>query len=870
METKRPNQKLPPNVYQAELEEIDNRRSAAGMKNLEKKVLKSDEASPEHGLIGLAISGGGIRSSTFSLGVIQSLVREKVFKHFDYISTVSGGGYTGSMLSSLLGAPRPPEEPFPLTRQPGQKESFPLAKQPGQEEPLGLQHLRNGSNYLSPDDVFDKLRLPLQVIRGLLLNGVLLLPWLVLAAFVTGLWYNLNHRHQFNASSVPLPLRVALPLAGVILLSPIIARWFRALLHLKVRNFLSRAMSALLGVALLGLVLIPFDAIVSRALHASLALGDFSKQLSWVLLGREDWETIWTWWDTPGLKWGLAGLAVLVAFALRRPSAAMTKSLRELALFAVGLLGPSVLFATYVMICMVLVPSPFLPSYIQKELPTEVGKPTQITTDNLGLGMALYLKGVETENSKTGTCIYRCPDWLTTLQHASPLPWEVAPTPLQAPSLWSAVTSAWVVAPCEQSNACTAETPDVFKIQHETSEPHDTSALEVSYASYGLVYWFEIVLILVLSGIALLFTLMVIDVNYTSLHHFYRDRLSRLYLFQVRGEREVVSTDAVRLSELNEKGSAAPYHLLNVTLNLHGSDSPSLRGRKSDFFIFSKRYCGGPQTDYCLTTDLEKADPRVNLGTAMAISAAAASPNMGTMKLGSVRTLMALLNVRLGYWTPNPKYLLQSITACKLRTRLRFLTGPGSSFLLREVFGRTNASGAYVNLSDGGHLENLGVYELLRRRCEVVVAIDGEADPNMTFPSLHALMRYAWIDLGVRIELEELEQLRKSKDGTSSQHYAIGTIDYGQGRKGKFVYIKSSVSGDEHPIVANYRDEHPKFPHESTADQFFDEHQFESYRELGEHIGSQLAKDETFKALFPDEPTSLFEEKKQVHQLQVA
>ena len=174
--------------------------------------------------------------------------------------------------------------------------------------------------------------------------------------------------------------------------------------------------------------------------------------------------------------------------------------------------------------------------------------------------------------------------------------------------------------------------------------------------------------------------------------------------------------------------------------------------------------------------------------------------------------------------------------------------------LLREAFGALDASGAYVNVSDGGHLENLGVYELLRRRCKVIIAIDGEADPDMKFPSLHALMRYAWIDLGVRIDLK-LDELRPGQGGLPSQHVAIGTIQYGPGTEdgdsqGTFVYIKSSVTGDENLIIADYRAAQPKFPHESTADQFFNEHQFESYRALGEHIGERLLEMKEFTALF--------------------
>ncbi len=815
---------LPTEVYRAELADISERRSAAGVKPLPEGTLKAHGPSLKHGLVGLAISGGGIRSSTFSLGVLQSLLRARVFKHFDYVSTVSGGGYTGSMLSSLLGTPRPAEEPFPLT------------KEPGQPEPPALQHLRNGSNYLSPGGLLAQLRLPLQVLRGLLFNVVLLLPWLVLAACVTGLLYHLNHFSRAG-EAVPLTSYAAVPLVGMVLLSPTVMRWFRALLGWKARNVLSLTMAALLGLALLGLVFVPLGAIVDRAISTSWRFsGGVSPWtlLKQVLLGDLTWATVASQWGT-GLLGGAAVLAALVAFALLRPSSRVGKGLGQAALVAIGLLGPGVLFAVYLLLCVALVPTQVLPAHFQRLLPAADAAPLMLTPPEV----------LEGKSSREYTAV----DELTSALSWRSLRLEELSAPCVFPlTSGGGAERSWGVSSCSPQG-----TPDRAHVL--TKIVRTPGRLEVMPDKKSDLYLMPaifLVLGLLLSvGTILLLTVLSIDVNTTSLHPFYRDRLSRMYLFRTR-EGEVVPTDTLRLSELNAQGSAAPYHLLNVTLNLHGSSDPSLRGRKSGFFIFSKRYCGGPQTGYCQTRELEKVDPRVNLGTAMAISAAAASPNMGTMPLGPVRFLMALLNLRLGYWAPNPRRLAGSSAGPRLRTRLRYLLGPGALHLLREAFGSVKGSGAYVNLSDGGHLENLGVYELLRRRCKVVVAIDGEADAPMAFPSLHALMRYAWIDLGVRIELKDLGQLRR-KDGTSSQHYAIGSIDYGSEGQGTFVYIKSSMTGDEDPIQTHYRAENPAFPHESTADQFFSEHQFESYRGLGEHIGSELVAEEAFRALFPAE-----------------
>ncbi len=837
---------LPADVYRAELEEIRERRSAAGVEQVPEEARNAPGPALTHGLTGLAISGGGIRSSTFSLGVIQALVRAKVFKHFDYVSTVSGGGYTGSMLSSLLGTRQAPGAPFPLE------------KKPGQVEPLALQHLRNGSNYLSPGGLLHTLRLPLQIVRGVVSNLMLLMPWLMLAASVTNLWYLVRHHtHESTPlllrSHLPLLLFAVVPLSMMILLSPIIARWCRTMLGWKARNFLSLTMSALLGLFLLGLVLIPLDTIVTRAIHMSWSLGDNAGQIQWALFEPIGWDVVWQWGAVQ--KWGLAVLAVLVAAALIRPSLAVTKSLRRLALVAVGVLGPCVLFAGYMLFCSATPSVPFLPPDIERNLEVAARLQGALTQEDfqslLKEAKRRSRGGLEGAEANARPWALGSPG--LDVQEQARLEQDIGKlqvllevldlknVDLEVPCFQKdGNTGSWQLRSCEPAGSDSG----VY-----TLEKHSEFGFAILYPGDGL-FWqgFYIATFMVFCILLVLVTHLLVNVNYTSLHQFYRDRLSRLYLFRLRGG-DVVSTDDLRLSELNEPGSAAPYHLLNVTLNLQGSSSLTLRGRKADFFIFSKRYCGGPQTGYCPTAEMEKADRRMGLGTAMAISAAAASPNMGAMELDSLRCLMALLNVRLGYWAPNPKELCSSGPARLLPTRLRFLFGPGSSYLLRETSGSVTASGKYVNLSDGGHLENLGVYELLRRRCKVVVAIDGEADPRMSFPSLHALMRYAWIDLGIRIELKDLGSLRL-KDGTSSQHYALGTIDYGDEGVGMFVYIKASVTGDEHPVMAHYRNEHPKFPHESTSDQFFDEHQFESYRELGEHIGSQLVEEEAFKALF--------------------
>jgi len=159
--------------------------------------------------------------------------------------------------------------------------------------------------------------------------------------------------------------------------------------------------------------------------------------------------------------------------------------------------------------------------------------------------------------------------------------------------------------------------------------------------------------------------------------------------------------------------------------------------------------------------------------------------------------------------------------------------------------GWINETGPWLNLTDGGHIENLGIYELLRRRCKYILAIDGEQDPKMTFKALTTLQRLAAIDLGVRIDID-LDNLRLNEQGLSRSHFRFCRIRYpkeGRGSDDDFgylLYLKLSLTGNEGEFIRRYRLDEPAFPHHSTADQFFSEAQFEAYRSLGEHVGEKL------------------------------
>lgn len=191
--------------------------------------------------------------------------------------------------------------------------------------------------------------------------------------------------------------------------------------------------------------------------------------------------------------------------------------------------------------------------------------------------------------------------------------------------------------------------------------------------------------------------------------------------------------------------------------------------------------------------------------------------------------LMTVFNVRLGRW-------------CGNTASARAWRDPGPVFsnhyLFRELLANTNETSPFLYLSDGGHFENLGIYELVRRRCSVIVACDAGADPEFKFEDLGNAILKCETDLGVEITIE-VDALRpKEKYGPCAAHFAVGSIKYpGIEQPGTLIYIKNSMSGGEPVDIQHYKSMHPEFPHESTADQWFDEPQFESYRRLGRHIG---------------------------------
>ena len=370
-----------------------------------------------------------------------------------------------------------------------------------------------------------------------------------------------------------------------------------------------------------------------------------------------------------------------------------------------------------------------------------------------------------------------------------------------------------------------------------------------------VVLFYLVILLIVMFGFA-----STVDINEFSMHHFYRNRLIRAYLgashcLNRRPNRLTGfdATDDLPMASLRpqcEPGLrnygrpyAGPYPLFNAALNLVHGDRLSWQERKAASFVFTPKFCGydyQPVADIADTPPLRNAgfrptsvyaypDGGIHLGTAMAISGAALSPNSGLYTSTSLAFLLTVFNVRLGWWMGNPRNDMSW-----QRSGPRF----GLVYLLYELFGWTNDRQRQVYLSDGGHFDNLGIYELVRRRCSLIIASDAEEDADCAFHGLGGVIRKCFIDFGVRIVVD-LDGIRPETESSCREHYAIGRIHYPEGWSGTLLYIKSSLTGDEPADLREYMARRQAFPNQSTADQFFDESQFESYHRLGLHIAKR-------------------------------
>ena len=358
-----------------------------------------------------------------------------------------------------------------------------------------------------------------------------------------------------------------------------------------------------------------------------------------------------------------------------------------------------------------------------------------------------------------------------------------------------------------------------------------------------------------------------VGVNEFSMHHFYRNRLMRGYLAATRRRTDREKTanpftgfddeDDMKLCLLrNEEGYQGPFPIINTTLNASQVTDLDRQDRKGESFVFTPLFCGfdisptrangnqklksyeygyRPTEQYAYPSKTlpngETTPGGPDLSTTMAISGAAANPNQGAHSSPATAFLMTVFNARLGWWIGNPREQAWQDSD----------PGAGLVYLIYDLLGRTSIAQDFVCLSDGGHFDNMGLYELIRRRARLIVLGDAEQDNLLTCEGLANSVRRCRVDFGVEIVIDVTHITSRDEKTTQSKcHYAKGTIWYPEDPEGQpsgqLIYLKSSLTGDEPVDVREYATSNPDFPQQSTADQFFSEAQFESYRRLGLHV----------------------------------
>jgi hypothetical protein len=352
-----------------------------------------------------------------------------------------------------------------------------------------------------------------------------------------------------------------------------------------------------------------------------------------------------------------------------------------------------------------------------------------------------------------------------------------------------------------------------------------------------------------------------INLNRFSMHAVYRNRLTRAFLGAARRPESrhpdsftgFDPADNLRMADTFDRpsGSNRLLPVINVALNSTVGEDPARAERKAVSFTITPLRCGSAALDLNKNTadpkgayvrsDMYAGDEKqtgllderkgISLGTAITISGAAASPNMGYHSTTLIASVMTLFNVRLGAWLPNPAVVTDEGELGR--------AGPRNAVrvLLSDLLGLASLKSPYIYLSDGGHFDNLGIYEMLRRRCGMILAIDAGQDQHYAYEDLTRTIEYARIDLGAEITF--LPPIRVG-DAKLEAQGAFAEIRYrtenGRAQMGRLIYLKAWLPPDAPVELLAMQKRKASFPHESTLNQFFTESDFESYRRLGEYL----------------------------------
>lgn len=817
--------------------------------------------SSKEPIIGLALSGGGIRSASFALGLLQALYSFGVFDKFNYLSTVSGGGYIGGALTYFRNVLRPGKAWFPFGYEPPQganKVKAMGARTVAKADPDNelarkvVTYLRQHASYMTPSQQVGGPALAAGVLRGLVST---LLPYFAILSGLFGLlaWAGFFDSHsgwqRLVRTDAPVPavtgdaatpacpgdpcsalakcLAVPCPAGqtcqtGCVVLAACPAESCEKKTETHLPAFYLAFAPAGIA-AVIGVILVMAFIFSSILAGLNQSRGHAEKD------PVRGYRGLIRFYGTSG-TFVVAGLILLGLSTLPWVHAYLG-GLWQAAL-GPSKDGDSGLPANFSALFAAIGGALGLIARLRSVMGGEATKPSSLHAIGMAAAGIFFLYGVLLLAYGTSIELYDAKSILQIDPGKPRLLFDCAAWIALWPSLWPVVLPS------------------------------------LATLALGIV-------------VALL-----VHINLATPHRIYRDRLMEIFCAEETaletGEWAPAATAQSAAGWLvNMKREPKPYHLINTCLVTTDSQKRRYRGRGGDNFVFSPLFFGSDATGW---VKAEVGMNQLSLPTAVAISGAALNAHAGPHGSGLLRNkaysaLLSLLGLNLGFWMQNPlRFKRTTNPGFYIPTLLR----PG----LRALFGRKlHEKGAYVQLSDGGHFENLAIYELIRRKVKFLWISDAGQDSGFSFEDLANAIERVRVDFGVNLrfqdddyDLSHVIPGSATSDNPAGENfverynlatrgYAIGKIEYPdevvngvvEKREGVVVYVKSTLTRGLPGDLYGYKARNEEYPHQTTLDQFFDEDQFEAYRELGYRLAARLFRDigDHTKPGYPPLPKSL-------------
>ncbi|HEY5305118.1 MAG TPA: patatin-like phospholipase family protein [Pseudolabrys sp.] len=870
----------------------------------ERRSQASREALDINDLSALCLSGGGIRSAAFGLGVLQSLAARGILSQFDYLSTVSGGGYIGGWLTAWI-------------RREGADKAFAGLAEPAPSQNSPITYLRRYSRYLTPHSGLlsaDSLTVVSLFARNLLLNWTIIVPLFIALVLAVKIFFGVVLVLPTPAAAFMLVGGISF--VGYALFQSVRRRpGFEKLASAPYRYFLDELLPLLVGIIFIcagaasGL---NWEKSTSGSLDFSIfaGVGVGIYLVAWALAyifsfvielppvdGKEDAAPSTEenfesqvknklWWPVARAGFCYVGsgaiTGLLIAFMISLLRISDAPHWREvfvisfgpvifvIALFIAELFyigfnsatpwgdaerewlaragGSAMAFALGLcgLFALVLIGSPLV---LEKILPAVTGEHSKTLLTSLAAFSSIVsgiISAIMGRMTRTGSS-------RSTLSTS----WSDRSINV----LLAVMTVFFLTTTVILTSAFLDELLLGHALGYEKMTGYDwlyRPEIGLNPSDVSVFDWllrpaeFFIVLVLVI-----LIASRCININKFSLHNLYRNRLIRSFLGASNLNRkpnpftDFSDGDNLKLHELWPASSDSsaqglpPIHVINMALNVVATKQLAWQERKAISFTATPKWIGSGDLEWEDENGVTRRGTyrpsefygaAMSLGTAMTLSGAAASPNMGYHSSPWLSLILTFFNVRLGGWYGNPNR--RGARTFKEQSPRR-----AAKALLTEAFGRTTDQRSYVYLSDGGHFENLGAYEMVRRRCRFIVIIDAGSDPKCTFEDLGNFVRRAALDFGVKIHFRKLDIKARAVPPVSGIHCAVADIVYpdSSALPGLLLYIKPGYNGVGPASVISYANQHDDFPHESTSNQWFGEIQFEAYRALGEYVMESIA-----------------------------